>query len=318
MKVLYKSNLIWELIEVGKPGQWDGEIGLCGFPGTPLPRRSSCISRRFLWPVGPAFTLTSLPRLWRHIGQGLFYTTSGGLTHCTPVTPEFWPPWEALAWWPLSPKGTVGTGAMAVVLQPQPVRCRIFSPGTLESCATHGEKLEPTLRVTQAAVTHRLGVSGKQMFQWPAKDFQGGCFCCGNLQQKGWKLCQVSEQGLYPAVWWRLVPDFHLMLPPCCWVGFLARCTCSRLLTWEDQSMWQTGSCFAPGGWVSSVDSGMGPGTMLGSRAAPCLRLLQRAQALAGWDLESCSWEFCVLFQTINITQLCLCNAVLWDAAHGF
>lgn len=73
MKVLYKSNPISELIGVGKPGQQDGEIGLCGFPGTPLPKRSSWISRRFLWPVGPAFTPTSLPRLVRHVGQGLFW-----------------------------------------------------------------------------------------------------------------------------------------------------------------------------------------------------------------------------------------------------
>lgn len=30
--------LIGEVIGAGKPGQQDGEIGLCGFPGTPLPK----------------------------------------------------------------------------------------------------------------------------------------------------------------------------------------------------------------------------------------------------------------------------------------
>lgn len=73
----------------------------------------------------------------------------------------------------------------------------------------------------------------------------GWCFCCGNLRhhlQKGGKLCQGAEQGSYPAVWSRLVPAFHSALPPCWWVGFLAHCTCSRVVTQEDQSTWQTES----------------------------------------------------------------------------
>lgn len=179
-KVLYKPNLICELIGVGKPGQRYGEIELCGFPGTPLPKRSSFIWIMFLWPAGQVFTPSLCQDCCVILVKVYFDTTADGVTYCTTAKPTFLPPWEALVRWPraLPPnvKGAVGTWAMAVVLHLRSIGCWMFPPYcTLQFYATHAEKLVRASRVTQKAATHAgLDVSGKQMFQWAAKNFVGG------------------------------------------------------------------------------------------------------------------------------------------------
>lgn len=84
---------------MGKPGQRCGETGLCGFPGTPLPKRSSFIWVIFLWPAGQAFTPSSLCQdCCVMLVKVYFDTTPDGVTCCTTAELTFQPPWEALAW----------------------------------------------------------------------------------------------------------------------------------------------------------------------------------------------------------------------------
>ena len=81
---------------MGKPGQWYGEIGLCGFPGTPLPKRSSFIWIMVLWPAGQVFTPSLCQDCCVILVKVYFDTTADSVACCTTAKPTFRPPWEAL------------------------------------------------------------------------------------------------------------------------------------------------------------------------------------------------------------------------------
>ena len=86
---------------MGKPGQRHGETGLCGFPGAPLPERSSFIWVMFLWPAGQAFPPTSRCQDRCVILVKVYFgTAASGLTCCTTAEPTFQPLREALGWRP--------------------------------------------------------------------------------------------------------------------------------------------------------------------------------------------------------------------------
>lgn len=99
MKVLYKSNLICELIGVGKPGQavWRNRALWVSWYTSPeevlLHLGDVSVA------CGQAFTPTSLCQDCCVILVKVYFdTTAEGVTCCTTAELTFRPPWEALAW----------------------------------------------------------------------------------------------------------------------------------------------------------------------------------------------------------------------------